>query len=67
MLRKRSAYLVGGAILVAFVAGFVIGSYLSEPTETVIPSEYFNQMALFTWKGWSGDLCFLLISMTERG
>jgi hypothetical protein len=67
MLRKRSTYLIGGAIFFAFVTGFFIGSYLSEPTETVIPSEYFDQMALLTWKGWSGDLCFLLIPMIERG
>jgi hypothetical protein len=56
MLKRRSTYLIGGAILVAFVAGFVIGSYLSEPTETSIPSDYFDQMSLLTWKGWSGDL-----------
>jgi hypothetical protein len=67
MLRKRSTYLIGGAILVAFVAGFMMGSYFSEPTETIIPHEYFDQMALFTWKGWSGDLCFLLVPMIERG
>jgi hypothetical protein len=67
LLKRRSTYLIGGAILVAFVAGFIIGSYLSEPAETSIPSDYFDQMSLLTWKGWSGDLCFLLVPMIERG
>jgi hypothetical protein len=67
MLRKRRTYFVGGAILLAFIAGLLVGSYLSEPTEIVVPSEYFDQMTLLTWRGWSGDLCFLLIPMTERG
>jgi len=67
MLRKRSTWFVGGAILIAFVAGFLLGAYLFEPVEENIPSEYFHQMSLLTWKSGSGDLCFLLIPMTQRG
>ena len=67
MLRKRSTYLIGGAILVALVTGFVAGKYLFEPAEENIPSEYFDEMSLLTWKGWSGDLCFLLVPMIQRG
>jgi hypothetical protein len=65
MLKKRSAFVV--AIVVAFVAGFWLGKYLFEPVEESIPSEYFQQMTLLTWKGWSRDLCFLLLPMMQRG
>ena len=65
MLKKRSTLLV--TIIVAFVAGFLLGKYLFEPVEGSIPSEYFQQMTLLTWKGWSGDLCFLLLPMMQRG
>jgi hypothetical protein len=59
---------IGAAItIVAFIIGVVVGKYMFEPTETVIPANYFEQTCLLTWKGWSGDLCFLLIPMTERG
>src|SRR5712664_4409356 len=67
MLKRRSTYLIGGRNPRRVCGGFVIGSYLSEPTETSIPSDYFDQMSLLTWKGWSGDLCFLLVPMIERG
>jgi hypothetical protein len=65
MLKKRSAFVV--AIVAAFVAGFWLGKYLFDPVEESIPSEYFQQMTLLTWKGWSGDLCFLLLPMMQRG
>jgi hypothetical protein len=65
MLKKRSTFVV--AIIVGFVAGFWLGKYLFEPVEESIPSEYFQQMTLLTWKGWSGDLCFLLLPMMQRG
>ena len=64
MVRKRFLWV---AIIVAFVAGFVVGAYLFQPVELIIPAEYHEQMCLLTWGGWSGDLCFLLIPMTERG
>lgn len=67
MQRKRSKYFVVAAIVAAFIAGFWLGAYLFEPVEENIPSEYFHQMTLLTWKGWSGDLCFLLLPMTQRG
>jgi hypothetical protein len=66
MLRKRSTYAVV-AIVMAFVAGFWLGKYLFEPVEESIPSDYFHQMTLLTWKGWSGELCFLLLPMMQRG
>ena len=61
--------LVIGAIMTiaAFVIGVFVGKYMFEPTEISIPATYFEQTCLLTWKGWSGDLCFLLIPMTERG
>jgi hypothetical protein len=65
MLRKRSIYAF--AIVIAFVAGFWLGKYLFEPVEESIPSDYFHQMTLLTWKGWSGELCFLLLPMMQRG
>jgi hypothetical protein len=65
MLRKRSIYIV--AIFMAFIAGFWLGKYLFEPAEENIPSDYFHQMTLLTWKGWSGDVCFLLLPMMQRG
>jgi hypothetical protein len=65
MLRKRSIYIV--AIVMAFIAGFWLGKYLFEPVEESIPSDYFHQMTLLTWKGWSGELCFLLLPMMQRG
>jgi hypothetical protein len=67
MLRKRSRYIVVAAIVVAFAAGFWAGKYLFEPVEESIPSEYFHQMTLLTWRGWSGELCFLLLPMMQRG
>jgi len=66
MQRSRSTYIAVG-ILAAFVVGFWLGKYLFEPVEESIPSAYFHQMTLLTWKGWSGDLCFLLLPMTQRG
>ena len=65
MLRKRSIYIV--AIVMAFIAGFWLGKYLFEPVEENIPSDYFHQMTLLTWKGWAGDVCFLLLPMMQRG
>src|SRR5947208_10437391 len=67
MLRKRSTYVIGGAILFAFVVGFLVGVWNAEPTETNIPAELFEQTSLLTWKGWSGDICFLIIPRIERG
>ena len=66
MLRKRSTCVVV-TIVIAFVAGFWSGKYLFEPVEESIPSDYFHQMTLLTWKGWSGELCFLLLPMMQRG
>jgi hypothetical protein len=50
----------------AFILGVLVGKYFFEPTEIIIPVDYFNTLSLLTWKGWSGDLCFLLVPMSER-
>jgi hypothetical protein len=55
------------AVVVAFVVGFWLGKYFFEPVEENIPSAYFQEMTLLTWKGSSGDLCFLLLPMMQRG
>ena len=67
MLRNRCRHIVLIAIVFAFVTGFWLGKYLFEPNEGSTPSEYFHQMTLLTWKGWSGELCFLLLPMMQRG
>ena len=67
MLRKRPRYFVAAAIILAFFIGVFLGKYFFEPVEENIPAHYFQQMTLLTWKGWSGDLCFLLLPMIQRG
>ncbi len=54
-------------IAVAVLVGIFIGKYIFEPTETNIPSHHFDELSLLTWKGWSGDLCFLLVPRIEQG
>jgi hypothetical protein len=66
MLSLRPRFITPAAVAVAFFLGVWIGKYFFEPTEQVIPNYYFEQMSLLTWKGWSGDLCFLLVPMMQR-
>ena len=51
----------------AFIVTFWLGKYLFEPVEGTVPSYYFHQMTLLTWKSRSGELCFLLLPMIQRG
>lgn len=66
MLNLRTRFITPVAIAGAFFLGVWVGKYFFEPTEQVIPAHYFEQMSLLTWKGWSGDLCFLLVPMVQR-
>jgi hypothetical protein len=67
MQRARRNMLIAAAIAIAFLLGTVVGKYFFEPAEISIPSNYFEEMTLYTWKGWSGDLCFLLVPKFARG
>jgi hypothetical protein len=64
---KRPIAITAATTIAALIVGVFVGKYVFEPTETVVPAAYFEQTCLLTWKGWSGDLCFLLIPMTQRG
>jgi hypothetical protein len=66
MLRKRSTYFVAGAILFACLVGYLAGQLLAQPFDMRPQSYECGQLSLLTWKGWSGDLCFLLIPMVHR-
>jgi hypothetical protein len=50
-----------------FFLGFFVGKYVFEPTEISIPNHHFNELSLLTWKGRSGDLCFLLVPRIQQG
>jgi hypothetical protein len=45
----------------------LVGKYLFEPAELNIPAHHFEELSLLTWKGRSGDLCFLLVPRIEEG
>lgn len=67
MLRIRNRIIAATCILVVFSLGVFVGKYVFEPTEINIPASHFEELSLLTWKGWSGDLCFLIVPRIQRG
>lgn len=65
MLRRR--LIVAACALAVFFLGILGGKYLFEPTEIIIPNYYWEQLSLLTWRGQSGELCFVLVPRIDRG
>lgn len=63
----QNRLVVAACVLAVFGLGIFVGKYLFEPTETNIPAHHLEEMSLLTWKGQSGELCFLIVPRIEQG